>query len=105
VTLGSENLCYRAGTAHKPRWRDAAGFAVPEAEVMAAELRARGVPLSAVVLEVLSDDTLGNAFAARALHTEWREDWRRLVLITSDFQVRTPHAAWCVNAHERARFA
>lgn len=55
---------------------------------MAAELRARGVPLFAVVLESLSDDTLGNAYAARALHTEWRTDWRRLVLITSDFQAR-----------------
>jgi uncharacterized SAM-binding protein YcdF (DUF218 family) len=56
---------------------------------MAAELRARGVPLSAVVLESLSDDTLGNAYAARALHTDWRTDWRRLVLITSDFQARS----------------
>ena len=55
---------------------------------MAEELRRRGVPLSAMYLEALSDDTLGNAFAARALHTEWRDDWRRLLLITSDFQAR-----------------
>jgi len=55
---------------------------------MAQALRARGVPLASVVLEALSDDTLGNAFAARALHTEWRDDWRRLLLITSDFQAR-----------------
>ena len=55
---------------------------------MAAGLRARGVPRSALFLEALSDDTLGNAFAARALHTAWRPDWRRLALITSDFQAR-----------------
>ncbi len=81
----------RAGTSHKPRWRDAQGFAVPEAALMAAGLQARGVPAAAIVLESLSDDTVGNAFAARALHTEWRPDWRRLLLITSDFQL--PRAA------------
>ena len=83
-----------AGTAHKPRWRDAAGFATPEASIMAAGLAARGVPLSAIVLESLSDDTLGNAFAARALHTEWRPDWRRLLLITSDFQLPRAQAVY-----------
>lgn len=81
-------ICNGGGTSHKPRFRDASGFAVPEAELMAQELKARGVPLCAVVLESLSDDTIGNAYAARVLHTEWREDWRRLLLITSDFQVR-----------------
>lgn len=35
-----------------------------------------------------SDDTLGNAFFARTMHTEWRPQWRRLLLITSDFQAR-----------------
>jgi uncharacterized SAM-binding protein YcdF (DUF218 family) len=61
---------------------------MPEAALMAAGLRARGVPLEHIVLESLSDDTIGNAYAARTLHTEWRPDWRRLLLITSDFQAR-----------------
>jgi len=82
------------GTSHKPRWRDAHGYSVPEAQLMAEGLRERGVALTHVVLEGLSDDTIGNAFCARALHLEWRSDWRSLLLITSDFQLPRAEAVY-----------
>jgi DUF218 domain len=87
-------VCNGGGTSHKPKWRDPAGFEVPEAQQMAAYLRARGVPMTHVVLECLSDDTIGNAFVARALHCEWRPDWRRVVVITSAFQIDRARAVY-----------
>ena len=86
-------ICNGGGTSHKPRWTDAAGFAVAEAQLMADGLVARGVPRSSLYLEALSDDTLGNAFAARTLHTEWRR-WRNLLVITSDFQLPRAEAVY-----------
>lgn len=92
---GLNILCNGGGTSHKPKWRDpVSGFEVPEAQLMAQYLRAAGVPTSAVLLESLSDDTIGNAFCARALHTEWRPDLRRLVLITSAFQMDRAEAIY-----------
>jgi DUF218 domain len=88
-------LCNGGGTAHKPKYRDpASGFCVPEAQLMSQYLLASGVPADKVVLESFSDDTIGNAFAARALHTEWRPDWRQLLLITSDFQLDRARAVY-----------
>ena len=86
-------ICNGGGTSHKPRYRDHQGFAVPEAELMAQELKQRGVPSSWLYLEALSDDTLCNAYAARCLHCEWRP-WRRLLLITSDFQLARAEAVY-----------
>jgi hypothetical protein len=88
-------MCNGGGTAHKPKFRDpSSGFCVPEAQLMAQHLLSAGVPAEKIVLEAFSDDTIGNAFAARALHTEWRPDWRRLVLITSDFQIDRAKAVY-----------
>ena len=61
---------------------------------MAEGLRERGVALTHVVLEGLSDDTIGNAFCVRALHLEWRSEWRSLLLITSDFQLPRAEAVY-----------
>ena len=60
---------------------------------MAEGLLQRGVPAASITLEALSDDTIGNAFAARALHCEWRP-WRRLLLVTSDFQMPRAEAVY-----------
>lgn len=87
-------ICNGGGTAHKPRFLDAAGFAVPEAVIMATALKQRGVPLSSVFLEGWSDDTLGNAFAARTMHTDLRPDWRRVWVLTSDFQLPRARAVY-----------
>ena len=85
-------LCVGGGTSHKPRVRDARGFAVPEAHEMARFLvDERGVPRRQVFVESFSDDTIGNIFCARTLHCEWRQ-WRRLLLVTSDFQVARAEA-------------
>lgn len=91
-------VCNGGGTAHKPRWCDAAGFAVPEAQLMADGLRARGVPVASIYLEALSDDSIGNALAARLLHTDPRPGWRAVWVLTSDFQAARAHAiyAWAL---------
>lgn len=78
-------VCVGGGTSHKPKWTDGAGFAVPEAHLMAKELYKRGVPLSSIYLEGYSDDTIGNLVFARVLHTEWRS-WRDVLVVTSAFQ-------------------
>jgi DUF218 domain len=86
-------ICNGGGTSHKPRFRDEQGFAVPESELMSRALKQRGVPAGWLYLESLSDDTIGNAYAARTLHCEWRP-WRRLLLITSDFQLARAEAVY-----------
>eukprot|EP00964_Phaeocystis_antarctica_P099827 scaffold65606_cov35-Phaeocystis_antarctica.AAC.1 len=50
------------GTTHKPKWVSPAGYAVPEAALMARELERDGVAPQDIYLESLSDDTIGNAF-------------------------------------------
>ena len=54
---------------------------------MAAQLVKLGVPVAHIYPEGFSDDTIGNAFFARAMHAE-HAGWRRLLLITSQFQAR-----------------
>ena len=46
------------GTTHKPRWVSPAGYAVPEAALMARELEREGVAAQDIYLESLSDDTM-----------------------------------------------
>jgi uncharacterized SAM-binding protein YcdF (DUF218 family) len=75
------------GTTFKPRYTDKNGFALPEAALLAAELERNGVERSRLFLEALSDDTIGNAFFARVMHTDLRPEWRNLLVITSDFQL------------------
>ena len=74
------------GTTHKPRWVSPAGYAVPEAALMARELEAEGVAPQDIYLESLSDDTIGNAFYARTMHAD-PSRWHRLVVVTSEFQM------------------
>ena len=88
-------ICNGGGTAHKPRFVDAAGFAVPEATLMARYLvNECGVPGDAVFPEGFSDDSIGNAFFVRAMHFQWRPLWRRIVLITSDFHAARAEAVY-----------
>ena len=74
------------GTTHKPRWVSPAGYAVPEAALMARELERDGVAAQDIYLESLSDDTIGNAFYARTMHAD-PSRWHRLVVVTSEFQM------------------
>lgn len=81
------------GTAHKPKFVDAAGFPVPEAQIMASRLVELGVAVEDVYPEGFSDDTIGNAFLCRTMHTEW-SGWRSLLLITSEFQMARASATY-----------
>ncbi|KAL1518664.1 hypothetical protein AB1Y20_002952 [Prymnesium parvum] len=87
-------LCNGGGTTHKPKWRNAAGYAVPEAVLMAEELeRAHRLPAAHLYTEGYSDDTVGNAFFARVMHAD-PAGWRRLVVITSAFQMARVRAIY-----------
>eukprot|EP00965_Chrysotila_dentata_P235891 6201010-Pleurochrysis_carterae.AAC.6 len=96
-------ICNGGGTTHKPKFVDPAGYAVPEAALMARELQslgalgqsqpqlmvaglvytrdecfgftASGVAAEHILLEGYSDDTLGNAFFLRTMHADTRTDW------------------------------
>ena len=74
------------GTTHKPKWVSPAGYAVPEAALMARVLEEEGVPAEDIYLEGYSDDTIGNAYYARTMHAD-PAGWRRLLVITSEFQM------------------
>eukprot|EP00933_Yihiella_yeosuensis_P037877 TRINITY_DN31880_c0_g1_i1.p1 TRINITY_DN31880_c0_g1~~TRINITY_DN31880_c0_g1_i1.p1 ORF type:complete len:246 (-),score=27.49 TRINITY_DN31880_c0_g1_i1:319-1056(-) len=75
------------GTAHKPRHVDAAGWATPEAQLAAAFLVEKlKVEACYLVLESISDDTIGNAWFVRTAHCDPR-GWRKLFVITSDFHL------------------
>eukprot|EP00966_Prymnesium_polylepis_P127952 2958863-Prymnesium_polylepis.1 len=87
-------VCNGGGTTHKPKWVNAAGYAVPEAVLMAQELQQRhGVPAEHVYAEGYSDDTVGNAFFARAMHVD-PAGWRTLVVVTSAFQMARTRAIY-----------
>lgn len=74
------------GTTHKPKWVSPAGYAVPEAALMARVLEEEGVPAADIYLEGYSDDTIGNAYYARTMHAD-PAGWRKLLVITSEFQM------------------
>ena len=81
------------GTTHKPKWVSPAGYAVPEAALMAKVLHEQGVAPGDIYLEGYSDDTIGNAFYARTVHVD-PSPWQRLVVITSDFQMARTRAIY-----------
>ena len=58
------------GTTHKPKWVSPAGYAVPEAALMARVLQEEGVDPHDIYLEGYSDDTIGNAYFVRAVHAD-----------------------------------
>lgn len=83
------------GTTWKPRYVDPNGYAIPEAALMARELADKArVPYARLYPESFSDDTIGNAFFARTMHTELRPEWRRLLVITSHFQMARTRAIY-----------
>lgn len=75
-----------AGTTHKPPPLDAAGFPVLESIAAARYLQAVGVEPTRILPEVISLDTIGNAYFARVQHTDPLEI-RRLHVITSQFHL------------------
>jgi uncharacterized SAM-binding protein YcdF (DUF218 family) len=83
------------GTTWKPRHIDRNGFSIPEAALMAKHLaRAAGIKPNLLYPESFSDDTIGNAFFARTMHTDLRPEWRDLLVITSQFQIARTEAIY-----------
>ena len=56
-------ICNGGGTTHKPKWVDAAGYAVPEAALMGRKLTSLGVKAADIYVEGYSDDTIGASTA------------------------------------------
>lgn len=83
------------GTTWKPRHVDRHGFSIPEAALMAKHIsRTAGIKPSVLYPESFSDDTIGNAFFARTMHTDLRPEWRDLLVITSQFQIARTEAIY-----------
>ncbi len=83
---GAAILCLSSGTVHKPPPLDRTGRPVLEAEAGARYLLAHGIPAARIYTETASLDTIGNAFFARAMHTDVRR-WLRLLIVNSDFHM------------------
>jgi hypothetical protein len=79
-------LCLSAASGHKALPLDRAGKPLFEAVAGARYLMERGVEPSRILLEFASYDTIGNAFFARVMHTEWNER-RRLLVVNSEFHM------------------
>jgi uncharacterized SAM-binding protein YcdF (DUF218 family) len=75
-----------AHTFHRPPPLDAAGFPVLESIAAAQALLARGVPAGRIWAETASLDTIGNAYFARAIHTD-PAGLRRLLVMNSEFHM------------------
>ena len=75
-----------AYTHHHPVALDEAGLPLCEAVVMAHYLMERGVRREMILPEVVSQETIGNAFFTRVIHTEPR-GLRKLFVIGADFHL------------------
>jgi hypothetical protein len=83
---GAPILCLSAASAHKPLPLDPSGKPIFEASAGAKYLMARGFPAERIFLELASYDTIGNAYFARAMHTDMR-GWRNLLIVNSAFHM------------------
>ena len=84
-------ICSGGGTSHKPKILSEAGFEIPEADLMGHYLTARGVLKSDILLEAMSDDTVGNAFFTRCMHVEINQ-WTSVLIITSQYHMQRTKA-------------
>ena len=75
-----------AHTFHRAPPLDAAGYPVLESVAAAQALLTRGVPKARIWAETASLDTIGNAYFARAVHTD-PAGLRRLLVVNSAFHM------------------
>jgi uncharacterized SAM-binding protein YcdF (DUF218 family) len=75
-----------AVTVHRAPPLDAAGRPVLESAAAAVALLAGGVPAARIWTETASLDTIGNAYFARAIHTD-PAGLRRLLVVNSEFHM------------------
>lgn len=88
LELSEDNyiIALSAGTTHKPPLRDTKGFPVFESVVSANYLIQKGYDPRKILVEYHSYDTIGNAFFARATHTD-PQKLRCLAVVTSAFHM------------------
>jgi len=80
------------GTVHKPPLLDQEGFPIYEAIIAANYLKKKGVNPKKILPEIMSLDTIGNAYFSRVIHTD-PAGFRNLLIITSKFHMpRTKEA-------------
>jgi hypothetical protein len=70
------------GTPHKPTILDNNGYALHEATMCASYLIGRGVPPPAIMKEISSYDTIGNAYFSLVIHAI-PAGWRHIAVVTS----------------------
>lgn len=80
-----------AGTPHVPPPLDARGYPIWEAIPAARYLHERGIPQTQIAAETCSYDTIGNAYFARAAHTD-PLGLRRLLVVNSEFHMARTEA-------------
>ncbi len=83
---GEYLILLSAGTTYRPPPLDKHGFPIYESVAGARYLAATGVPPDRILTETHSYDTVGNAFFARAIHTD-PMGIRDLLVITSQFHM------------------
>jgi hypothetical protein len=82
-------IALSAGTTHLPPPLDARGYPTVESIPAARYLHEHGVPRGRILIEACSYDTIGNAFFARAIHTDPRSLCRLLVVNSRFHMPRT----------------
>ena len=80
-------LCCGGGTYHKPPFINSKGFVVHESTECANYLIQRGVLATDIYREWSSYDTIANAFFALTNHIFCREEWKNIIVITSNFHL------------------
>ena len=86
-------LLLSGGTMYKPPPRDLNGFPIFESHAAARYLMDRGIPAGRLLTEIMSWDTIGNAYFSKLIHVDPIEA-RRLLLINSDFHSDRCEAAF-----------
>ena len=80
-------LCCGGGTYHKPPFLNDKGFVVHESTECVNYLIQRGVEPNMIYREWSSYDTIANAFFALTSHITCREEWKNIIIVTSDFHL------------------
>lgn len=79
-------LLLGAGTPHKPPVLDTQGYVLHESSVYAEYLLKQGVPVSDLLKETSSYDTVGNAYFSLTMHV-LPAGWHQVAVVTSEFHM------------------
>ncbi len=92
IHQGERIIALSAGTPHRPPPLDE-GFPIFESTAAARYLISKGVPAARILVEASSYDTIGNAYFARAIHTD-PAGLRNLAVVTSRFHMARARRAF-----------